>query len=354
MDREKQIDFLLGLLTCGASVLLLWLGLRYFLPWTLPFLIALALAAVMEPVIRWCRVRLRFQRSFSAAVMTLLLVSLLTLGLSWGLSRLLREAYAFLEQLPALLENLPLLVERLQRKAARFCAACPRELQLWLEAMTDSWAQQAAATAATLSSRLLGELTAFAGTLPHVGLFLITTALAIFYTAGHYPDIRAFLIRQLPRRFHRSARELRRNVFTTLGKWLKAESLLLLLTFLQVLGGLVILRVDYALLLALAIALVDALPILGVGTVLVPWALLCLLAENVPRGLGLLALYAIILLVHSIMEPRLMAAQVGLHPIAALFAMYLGFSILGIWGMLLFPLLLLLGKQLYDDFQTGR
>ena len=94
---------------------------------------------------------------------------------------------------------------------------------------------------------------------------------------------------------------------------------------------------------------VDALPVLGAGTVLVPWAIYHLLLGQLPRGIALLALYAIILLVRSLMEPKVMAAQAGLPPLSALLAMYLGYSLFGLWGMLLLPILLLFLKQLQDN-----
>ena len=100
----------------------------------------------------------------------------------------------------------------------------------------------------------------------------------------------------------------------------------------------------WVLLLAALIAVIDALPVFGTGTVLVPWGALCLLTGNVPKGLGLLALYGVISLVRSVLEPKIMAAQVDLSPLAALAAMYVGVA-----GMVLCPMALLFVKQLHDS-----
>ena len=104
---------------------------------------------------------------------------------------------------------------------------------------------------------------------------------------------------------------------------------------------------DYALLAAAFTALVDALPVLGVGAVLIPWALLSLLLGG-GRSLALLALYAVVTLTHSLVEPKLLAGQADLPPISALLAMYLGFHFMGVGGMILLPVFLLLVKQLQD------
>ena len=114
------------------------------------------------------------------------------------------------------------------------------------------------------------------------------------------------------------------------------------------LAGLLLIRQPYALLLAAIIAFIDALPVFGTGTVLLPWAVLCCLVGSFPKGIALTALYLVIWLVRSIMEPKLMASSAGLPPLPALLAMYVGFCAMGVAGMILGPILLLLVKQLHD------
>jgi len=348
MNRKKQETFLLTFATVAAGLLLFWLLLRYALLWLLPFLIAFALAELLEPCIRWCRTRLHFRRSFSAAALTLGLAIILILLVFYLFSRLFREALDFLEHLPELLAGLPGWVDQLQLKVDRFCAACPQELQQWVSSLTDSLAQESVDALGALSAGMLTELTGFASQLPQIMLFLVTTVLAVFFSLSCYPDIRAFLLRQFPERAQQFLKGIRSNIYDVLGRWLRAELVLILLTFVQLLAGLLLLQVDYALLLAFLTALVDALPILGAGTVLIPWALFNLLMDRIPLGIGLLALYAVITLVRSLMEPKLMAAQANLPPICSLLALYLGYCSAGFTGMLLFPILLLLVKRLHD------
>ena len=171
---------------------------------------------------------------------------------------------------------------------------------------------------------------------------------AVLNTARKQPEPMAFFRRQLPVQRLETARGVKANLFSTLGKWLRAELTLLLITFAQLLLGFFLLHEPYALLLAFVICLIDALPVLGTGTVLLPWAIGCFLLDNIPRGIALVALYTLITLVRSIMEPRIMASQVGLPPLVALVALYVGFCVMGVGGMLLFPVALLFIKQLHD------
>ena len=126
----------------------------------------------------------------------------------------------------------------------------------------------------------------------------------------------------------------------------------MLLTFGEVAVGLLVLRVDLALLAAGLAALVDALPIFGAGTVLVPWALWSLLDGDWPLALGLLILYGVVTLVRTLLEPKLVGKRVGLHPLAALAAMYVGFQVFGVAGMILAPLGAVVGKQAWESVRT--
>ena len=195
---------------------------------------------------------------------------------------------------------------------------------------------------------MMGAASALLAKLPDVGLFLVTTVLAVCFTGARYPAILSFLKRQLPPAWQGKCRKAARCFRSTVLKWLTAECLLILTTFAILLAGFVWMRLEYALLAAVFIALVDALPVLGTGTVLFPWALGCFLTGNTGRGLALLSLYAAGLLAHTLLEPRLLAGQADLPPVTALLAMYAGFQFMGVGGMVLFPIVLLLLKQFQD------
>jgi len=345
---QKQTAFLLRTAYAAVWIALLYLAVRYLLLWLLPFLIALGLAALAEPAIDFCRRRMRFRRSFTAAVLTLTLLVALA-GLVWFLlEQLLGQAVDLLTSLPGQLQHLPLLINELEVRFNSFCAACPAAVRLWLEQLLDALSVQLPTLVQAFSARALSFVTAALTKLPQAFLFCATTALAVFFTAGSYPAILSFFRRQLTPDGRSVARDVKANLFSTLGKWLRSELTLIAITFAQLLVGFLLLRQPYALLLSFLVAFIDALPVFGTGTVLIPWAILSCLTGQVPRGIALAALYALITLVRSVMEPRIVAAQAGLPPLAALLAMYVGFCSLGVAGMLLFPLALLFIKQLHD------
>jgi predicted PurR-regulated permease PerM len=116
--------------------------------------------------------------------------------------------------------------------------------------------------------------------------------------------------------------------------------------------GLYLLRVDYVLLLGLLIGLFDVLPVLGPGTLLVPWALVSFLERDSRVGWGLLLIYAVILVSRQIVEPKIIASGLGLHPLAALAAGFVGLQIFGAFGLLLGPLLASLAYFIWGEYRS--
>ncbi|MBQ9647912.1 MAG: sporulation integral membrane protein YtvI [Oscillospiraceae bacterium] len=351
MSDARVKRFLLYAASAAMTAALLYAALRYLLVWLLPFLIAAAAAAAMEPAVRFFQARLRFKRGFSSLVLTLFLLFLLGGLLSLLGTTLTGEAYALLERAPALFDAAPAALDTLLARIERYSALCPPWLR---ETISDSLTRQVAEAGNLLGSlvdRLIAALGMFAAALPRVFLGAATCVLAIYFTSSSWPVLRGFAQRQLSSESLQTLRRFRSGVTQSAARWLRAELTLCAVTFAELLAGFAFLRQPYALLLALLITLVDALPVFGTGTVLVPWALAEVLFQNIPKAVFLAALYLVTLTVRNVLEPRLLGAQAGLPPILSLLAMYLGFCSFGVAGMVLFPFLLLLGAQLWRQTQ---
>jgi sporulation integral membrane protein YtvI len=161
----------------------------------------------------------------------------------------------------------------------------------------------------------------------------------LFMISVRLPKLRAMLSQAMPEKWRNSYLPILRRVRGTLWGWLKAQLTLSGLCFFLVCTGLLILGVDYAPVWALVIALVDAIPVLGTGTILIPWALAGLLQGNHVFSLGLLGIYLCAMLSRTVLEPRLVGKHLGIDPLMTLIALYIGYRIWGFGGMLLSPLL---------------
>ena len=277
---------------------LLWIaGAVVFFKWLLapllPFLLALALSAMVEPLVQKLRRRMKVQRTFSAGLVTTLLLLVVGGGVALLLVRLAAELREWSGRLPELMERFPIIWNGMLDQVERWYASSPSLLRSGLDLLAGQLMEEGPSLAGTAGTWMMGAASSLLASLPDAGLFLVTTVLAVFI-------------------------------------------------------GFLWMGLDYALLAAVFTALVDALPVLGTGTVLFPWALGCFLMGDTGRGLALLVLYAVGLIVHTLLEPRLLAGQADLPPITALLAMYLGFQFMGVGGMILLPVVLLLLKQFQD------
>ena len=130
--------------------------------------------------------------------------------------------------------------------------------------------------------------------------------------------------------------------------------ILVVISFIIVLIGLYILdfmhfNIGFPLITAIAIGIVDALPILGSGTVLVPWAIISGLVGDINLGIALVIIYVIVLLERQILEPRIVSNKIGIHPIFTLVAMYAGFKLMGILGLIVGPIILIIYKNIFES-----
>lgn len=325
-------------LTAGLLLLpLLWRCL-------LPFLLAGLLAAVMErPVNRLTALGLK--RPLAAAAVLLVGLTVVCLILWLAVSRLSYELGRFLLQLPALCSGL-LENSRLQEKIYAFVVAAPVPMQQWLQATLDNLLADGLALPEQLYGAMTDAAADFAAALPLWLLSLVTGLLAAYYCSADWPAVKGLLSRLVPAPWRDRLSWLARQLRAALGIWLKTQGWLMLVTFVQLLTGFVLLGIPYALLAACAGALVDALPFFGSGTLLLPWALVVFLQGESPWGL--LLLYGVTWLTRTVLEPRLMGRQAGVPPLLSLAAMYAGFRLLGVWGLLLAPLAVFLAAQTFS------
>ena len=344
MSRYAERCF--SLLVTGGTVLgCLWLGVRFLLPWTAPFLLAFALAAAVEGVVRALIAR-GVRRPLAAALAALLVLAVLTALVTLLLSR----GVAALEQLaaeaPGLLSTLGRTLGALE---GRLLALAQGEAgSETLKAALDALNRSLYSVPAALFEWLLDALRGMAQASPDALLFAVTALLGSWLISASYPRVTAFLAAQLPEALLQRARELTGELRQSFGGWLRAQALLMGLTFFELLLFFLLLGVRSPVLTAAVTALVDAMPVFGVGTVLLPWAALALLQENSRLALGLAAAWAFCNFVRNMLQAKLLGDQIGLDPLAALLSIYVGWRVCGFWGALLFPVLLSAAQQLND------
>ena len=345
--KNRHLKFLLTLLYTLLALAGGYLFIRYLLKWFVPFIIAYLVSRLIEPAVRFLSVKCRLPRRLSCALCTAFAILILGTGVYFLFLRLVYELRGLSQEIPALIASLP---ERLAVVTAffdDFLVSLPDNMEQFIREGLASFSSMPKFTAPSYQSIYSGISWA-ANSVPNMVISIIATLVATYFISSDYDLIAAFIRRQIPSRIYEGFRHTKQHLVRTLGRWLRAQGILLTITFAELTLGFVILRLDYAGALAALVSLIDILPILGTGTILIPWAAVMLLSGEFGMALGLIILYAVVTIVRNFIEPKIVGTQIGLHPLVTLMCLYFGFQIFGFLGMFLMPVIVISLKELNE------
>ena len=323
---------------------LVWVSIRFLLPLVLPFLLGSALALAAEPMVR--RLSRKIPRAAATAIgvaATLLLLSSILVLIT---AVTVRELGILAAAVPDLGRAAQGGLDALEGFLLSWAEKTPESVRPLMSRSVTGLFSSGNAIVEQLLQRLPSLASTFLGWIPGSAVALGTGILSGFMVSARFPKIRAWFLRLRSSEKLQKYLPLLKQIRTALTGWLKAQLTLMCLCFAILCVGFFLLRVSYGPLWAFLIALVDAIPILGTGTVLLPWGLVCLLQGQRIKAIGLLGIYVVALLSRSILEPRLVGKQLGLDPLVTLVALYMGFHLWGIPGMLLSPMICVVFTQL--------
>ena len=259
-----------GALIAAACAAGLWLFAAVLLPVLAPFLIGLAVAALVQKPVALLLRRTQLPRGLAAFLCVLVIFGGLFAGLFFLLRAVLTELSGFLRKLPALAASLAGPLSHLEARLLELAGKLPDGIGTGLRSGIKSLFESGSVLGSRIYDWLFDFASGFFGKAPGIVLFIITSILASFMSAGDLPAIRDALRSRLPEKWRTRLEKLLTHLKVSLGGWLRAQFKLMGVMFLLVTAGLAILGVDYPLLFGLIVALVDALPVFGTGTILIP------------------------------------------------------------------------------------
>ena len=332
----KRVLVLALYLLIGAGAA--YLAFRYLAGALAPFLAALVTAALLRPMARRIAGLTRMSaRAAGTAALLLLLIALSALTV-WLTLTLISQASGLLLSLAGRAEEAGArMTAWLEGLLARLPLSGEAERQVWRDAIGEGITQAASGLIVSLTSALPGYLGAVLSSLPGILLFLTVYLITAFSLCFRYEEVTGRLMSLLPPLGVRLVRVIKVQSSRIGMGYLKSALGMLALTLIQLYLGLSLLGVPYALVISVVIALVDLLPVLGAGTVLVPWAILALMGGESSLCAGLLLLLALITLTRQLIEPRMVGRSFGISPLLTVTAMYAGWYLGGVLGMLLLP-----------------
>ena len=334
-------------------VVLILLGLYIALELSIfymPFLIAFIISLIIEPAIKKIMKKTHLTRRTSSIIIFVLVSVIIIGGLAWLLITLFSESSSLLQSLNDYFDKLYVQFQNLINYFDFDNIHLSDEILEVIQNSTGDFLT----TASDWLRNILNNLINFVTSIPSIAICIGITVIALYFICVDKIYILDQIEHHLPRLWVKKISVHLKELIQTLGGYLKAEATLILVSFVISLIGLYILQIvgfniQYPLLMALFIGFVDALPILGSGTVMIPWAIICALNGDINLGIAIIVLLIIMSVVRQVLEPKLVSKNIGVHPIFTLIAMYTGFKVIGIIGLLVGPIVLIIVKNIFAN-----
>ena len=392
-EVEKKRALIINVIYLAMIIAIGFLVIRYAMGVCFPFLFAFLVALVLQRPKNFL-VRKTFLKDGAASVICVFLLLFVVLALVSLLGvRVFSRVQDFINYIALQLQNIETVIENIQKWVLSLIEKAPEFLRNTLHdsvsqlftkindylasssadtaaAATDAAvaaADSAQSSASALSGLLSGNfklswvttpissLLSTAKQIPSVLIAVVITLVASCFMTTEYPKVMAFIRLQFPEHRRNDIDRAKVLLKSSLGKMGKAYALIMLVTFIEMSVGLTVLRLigvfqsNYIIMIAVVTAIIDIVPVLGTGTVLIPWAVYSFITGSFGLGIGLIVIYAAITVIRQVIEPKLVAGQLGLSPIVTIAALYFGLKIFGVLGMLITPILVIMLKLLNDE-----
>ena len=322
---RNRVEYYAHLTVLGVGIAaLLYLFLKYALTLVLPFALALVVVAITRPLARALAERLGAPEKVIRVMLCVLIVIGVLAVFIGGVTYALGEVWSLLREIAH-----SGVISKLFDGLAEVFPEGGEISEYAKDAFNGALSGLASSIGAALSS--------FAKGLPRVLLFILVTVTSTFYFALDIERTNKFLSSLMPKSLHGWLLRNKSRIKGTVFKYIRAYVLLMLVTFAEMFVGFILIGVDYAALLALIVAALDALPLIGVGVILIPMAVYNFLVGEGSAAIGLCVLFLAHTVIRQIIEPRIVGKNLGIHPIVSLVLIYFGYRLFGAVGILLVP-----------------
>lgn len=332
--------------------LLVFVFLKYLLSILLPFIIAWGVGLVIRPLAEKLSSRTKISQKIVSVILVVIILALLGTVLFYLLDKLI---YEFRGIVGYLNNNSDAWIGSMLKTVNRVLGKLPFFRTFGSEEeMLSAMLGMAKGMIADVTAKIPAMLTGIITVIPNLLFVSLVLIMASYYFCADYETVNRFFTGLIPQK-GRSTFSMVRVRLKDMGiRVLKGYILTVGITFLQLYTGFLVLNTEYAFTIALVTALVDILPVIGVGTVLIPWAAVKIVAGAYYQGFGLLIIFAVVSVVREIIEPKIIGKSIGLHPLMTLFSMYTGLKICGFVGMISFPVMVIAVKTLFFEKEINK
>lgn len=297
-----------------------------------PFIFAVLISLLIRPIASFFR-SFKIGKGISVALSMILVYGGLTYLFVFAITRGLTELVELATILPEYSNNIYNYFVSFIQKAENIYIQLSPDIIKMLTDLAKSIFDKVGVALSSGTRSMINALSA----LPRFAIFFVISTVATFFISKDEDKITNFILRQFPGHLRQKFINLKHNLFRALVGFLKAQMIILTITFIESLIGLNIIGIKYAFIISVFISIVDILPVLGTGSIYVPWGVISILMGNIKLGLSLFILYGVIVIVRYLVEPRIVGYQLGIHPLVALMSMFAGIKLFGVGGVILGP-----------------
>jgi len=342
VSMDKRVKLIIKLvLIFGGTFLGILLGLRLAV-YLAPFVIAFAIASSIEPVIKFLMKKLKLSRKIAALVSLLLVLLIIAVLLLLLVSKLYKEIASLSNSQPDYFKEVYQNISNLINRGLNIYFGLPNEVIAQISNMVSNLSNSISSVVDSFVKGIYNT----AVSIPQMMVFVLVTILSTYFLSSDRDKIYDYIKHNLPEAFLNNVISIKDNMFVALFGYIKAQLILMSITFCELSIGFSIIGIKHSILLGLVVSFIDAFPVLGTGGVLVPWAIYEFLTKDIRMGVSLLILYIVVLVIRQMIEPKIVGHQIGLHPLVTLMTMYLGMQFLGLFGLILGPIVVLLFKNI--------
>lgn len=349
-NTKKRRNIVLGRLAVFVGTLVVLFLVCKFALFFMPFLIAGIIAILIEPVIKFGMNKIKMSRRMSSGIVVFLTVILLIGVCAWASTELVAELLKLTSNLgPTISQASTTIIEWTSKLSTEY-SEIPTQVVSAVQNSLVDFVGKLGNYIGTMASKVFDMVLS----VPTMLINITITILALVFFTKDRIYVIDLLEHHLPKQWIKKTSTVAKDLGSTLGGYIKVYAKILFITFLELFIAFTFVykllgfAIPYPFVTAFLIALLDILPVLGVGTALNPWAIYLLVVGEYGFAITVFLTYIAIFIIRQFIEQKFVSKQFGVHPIITLMAMYAGFKFMGFLGMLVGPIVLMVLRGIFS------
>ena len=367
---EKRRATLINIAYTAVILALIYLFFKYCFGVAAPFLLSFFFAVLLQRPLKWLDKKTKNKcHTLWSILLVLFVIAIILVPVGLIIGAIVREVGSFVSYLSEQLNDLPAFLVTLEREILNSLKFLPdgiyttvsdKVTEFFGNLINDFDLSALGINTQSITSGITSGITGIynvAKNVPSILLAVVIGIIAWIFFTKDYRKIVNFIKLQLPDDHKNLLSETKQVFSKTILKMLRAYGIIMFITFCELFLGFSILNLigvmnnNFAFIIAICIAIFDILPVAGSGGILIPWALISLIAGNMGQAIGLIVIYAIITVIRQYIEPKIVGSSLGVHPLVTLAGLYFGLKLFGFMGMFIVPISVMTVKAFND---TGR